>query len=177
MKIFHINWSGEIGGAEKLVYWLAQYQQGVTVGYMNKKGNLGKKLEKKGIKVVEFNMRNGYDLSRFVKYLTFIRREKFEIIHHHNGTPLVRLSKLFFPGAKFVEHIHGTGGREAPKWLPLHLLLWNWFTSPFIDLFLVPSNYFKKRAIRKERIAPHKITVIYHGIEIEELEEKGKQKT
>lgn len=174
MRILHINWSGKLGGAEKFVYTLAKYQcNGVfqcvpTIAYMNKKLTLGKRAEEQGIKVVEFNMGSGFDIINFVKYVSFIKRERFNVIHDHNGPPIVRLSKLFSPGSVFIQHIHGTkfGNRQ---WERLRVKLWKLATRWLVDHYIANSGHTKKMASTKEKIPLDCISIVYNGVDLSEF--------
>lgn len=173
MKILHINWSGDLGGAETFAYNLsvAQQQGGndVTLAYMSKKSILGTKAESRGIKVIGFNMCCGYDMAGFMQYARFIEGESFDIIHDHNGPPVVRLSKLFSKYSTFVQHIHGTKwGNE--KWENNTVLLWKKLTAGFVNQWIANSSHTKKIASDKESIPLSKISVIHNGIDLSEFQ-------
>ncbi|MCK4307520.1 glycosyltransferase [candidate division WOR-3 bacterium] len=170
MKVLHINWSGDLGGAENLAYELARHQ-GIptcrdTIAYMSKKSVLGKRAEQEGIRVVEFNMRSGFDIFNFKRYLSFIKQERFDIIHDHNGPPLVRLSKIWSPHSIFIQHIHGTKlGPE--KWESSRVLWWKRVTAKLVDWYIANSQYTREIAMRKEKISENLISVIYNGIDVD----------
>ncbi|MDD2889372.1 MAG: glycosyltransferase family 4 protein [bacterium] len=172
MKILHINWSGEIGGAETFVYNLAFAQKeshnDVTIAYMAKSSILGLKAQKTGIKTIEFNMCSGFDIIKGLKYVKFIRKEKFDIIHDHNGPPIVRLSKVFSGKSTFIQHIHGTKWGNI-KWEKREVILWKRITNKFVDCWIANSEHTKKIASLKERIHASNIKVVYNGINLSEF--------
>ncbi len=175
MKVLHINWSGDLGGAENLAYELARHQfvgasrrLAPTIAYMSRKSVLGNRAEQEGIKVVEFNMRSGFDIFNFKRYLSFIKQERFDIIHDHNGPPLVRLSKIWSPHSIFIQHIHGTKlGPE--KWESSRVLLWKRVTAKLVDWYIANSQYTREIAMRKEKISENLISVIYNGINVDKF--------
>jgi glycosyltransferase involved in cell wall biosynthesis len=168
MKILHINWSGELGGAENIVYIIAKEQvktgNDVTIAYMANKLVYGNRAKKEGIKVVEFNMCYGFDIGNFKRYIDYIKEERFDIIHDHNGSPLVRLSKLFCKTI-FIQHIHGTKFGNV-IWEKQSVLLWKRLTRRLVDHWVANSQHIKRIAAAKERIPLSKISVVYNGIDI-----------
>lgn len=172
MKILHINWSGELGGAETFVYNLAVTQKensnDVTIAYMAKRSILGSKAEKSGIKTIEVNMQSGFDIINWFNYVKFIKKEKFNIIHDHNGPPIVRLSKFFSSHSTFIQHIHGTKLGNI-KWEKKKVLLWKRLTNKFVDCWVANSENTKRIASIKERILLRNIEVIYNGINLSEF--------
>ncbi|MFA5032815.1 MAG: glycosyltransferase [bacterium] len=172
MKILHINWSGEIGGAETFVYNLAFAQKesrnDVTIAYMTKSSILGLKAQKTGIKTIEFDMCSGFDLIKGLNYIKFIRKEKFDIIHDHNGPPIVRLSKVFSGKSTFIQHIHGTKWGNI-KWEKREVILWKTITNKFVGCWIANSEHTKKIASLKERIPLSSIKVVYNGIKLSEF--------
>ncbi len=174
MKVLHINWSGDLGGAENLAYELAKQQSKgnsqytPTIAYMSRKSVLGCKAKQEIIRVFEFNMRSGFDILNFKRYLSFIKQEKFDIIHDHNGPPLVRLSKIWSPNSIFIQHIHGT--KFGPKkWETSRVLLWKSLTAGLVNRYIANSQYTKEIAMQKEKISGEKISVIYNGIDIDKF--------
>lgn len=172
MKILHINWSGNLGGAEKFVYNLAVAQKetdnDVTIAYMSKKSIIGTKADKSGLKTVEFNMRSGMDISDFIKYIQFIQEENYDIIHDHNGPPIVRLSKLFSPDSIFIQHIHGTKLGNI-KWEKRTVILWKQLTYKLVNHWVANSNSTKNIASIKEKIPLSLISVIHNGIDLSQF--------
>jgi glycosyltransferase involved in cell wall biosynthesis len=174
MKVLHINWSGKLGGAEKFALDLASQQKSATIAYMNKKLILGEKAKENGINVVEFNMGSGFDIINFIRYIFYIKHNKFDIIHDHNGTPLVRLSKIFCPESVFIQHIHGTKlGNE--KWERTYVILWKRITNCLIDHYIANSNHTKRIAHKKEKIPLSRTSVIYNGIELSKFKKADTQ--
>jgi glycosyltransferase involved in cell wall biosynthesis len=175
MNVLHINWAGKFSGAEKFARDVAIRQKEATIAYMNRKLALGEEVEEKGIRVVEFNMRSGFDVINFIRYIFFIMREKFDIIHDHNGPPLTRLSKLFSSKSIFIQHIHGTKF-GTQRWERFYVLLWNRFTSWLVDHYIANSNCIKKIVSNKEKISLARISVVYNGIELDNFTPTRPQK-
>ncbi|MBI4721545.1 MAG: glycosyltransferase [Candidatus Stahlbacteria bacterium] len=192
MKILHINWSGRLGGAERFVCSLALYQKAedrrqktegrrqrtvnrITIAYMSDKSVLGVETESKDIKVVEFKMRSGFDILNFIRYVFFILREQFDVIHDHNGPPLVRLSKLFSRRSIFIQHIHGTKFGNQ-KWERSYVILWNRLTCGLVDHYIANSSHTKKIVSAKENIPLSRISVVYNGIDLAEFTGIGDDK-
>lgn len=169
MKILHINGLGYFGGAETFTYLIAKEQMkmgnDVTIAYMSQKSVCGVWAEKEGIKTIEFNMCCGLDIINFKRYIEFIKNEKFDIIHDHNGPPIVRLSKFFCKTIVFIQHIHGTKLGNV-QWDKRSVLLWKKLTASLVDYWIANSQHIKRLAMTKEQIPLSKVSVVYNGIDI-----------
>jgi glycosyltransferase involved in cell wall biosynthesis len=168
MRVLHINWSGRLGGAERFAYSLAAHQDKATIAYMSQELTMGARAETNGISVAQFLMKSGFDLVGFLKYVVFIKSQQFDVIHDHNGPPLVRLSKLFSPRSVFIQHIHGTKWGNA-QWERTRVLFWKWTTNWLVDHYIANSEHTRRIASLKEKIPLRCISVISNGIDLSEF--------
>lgn len=169
MKILHINWSGDIGGAENFAFQLARTQKAdghdVAICYMTNRSIIGQQVIELGIKIFECEMRNAIDFFNFYKCLKLIQSEKYDIIHNHNGSPFLNIAKFFSPCSILINHCHGTRfGNE--KWESNSILFWNRLSSCLVDHYFANSGHTKKIIIDKYGLPDHRTSVLYNGIDL-----------
>lgn len=101
---------------------------------------------------------------RFIKYL--ISKLKINVVFISNssiGYEYLPVIKKKYPFIKVFDLLHGQGGKSENGGFPL-------FSSKFdkyINKKIVINNYLKKHIIENYNIEPHKISVIYNGIDID----------
>jgi glycosyltransferase involved in cell wall biosynthesis len=170
MKILHVNWSGALGGAENFALRLAKSQRDaghdITLMYMSKSYPIGKQAISSGINIIECNMKNGYDFANFAKFIHFIKKGKYDVIHNHNGAPILNLAKIFSHSSIFINHNHGTRFRNG-KQRKLNILLWNKFTYNLFDHHIANSESTKKIILSNYQILANKMSVLYNGIQLD----------
>ncbi len=169
-KILHLNWWGEIGGTERFTFTLASRQKAMglqpIIGYMTNSNVWDLKCRDACVPIVEFNMKNGYDLFRFLKYIIFLYKFKPDIIHAHDPTPLVYLTKLIYPKCIFIRHIHGSSlGNE--QWEKSLVILWNRLLLRYIDHFIANSNHTRSILLKKCFFPPGKVSIVFNGIDFD----------
>ncbi len=170
MKILHCNWSGEFGGSENFAYQLAKAQKAaghdVIIAYMANRLIIGQRAIDSGIKIFQCGMKNGYDFFHLSGCFQFVRKEKFDVIHNHDGSPLLNLIKLFLPGSVLIKHFHGTTlGNE--KWEKSSTLFWDKLSSGLIDHYITNSNHTKNIVMEKYGLPHYRISVLYNTIDLE----------
>lgn len=87
IRILFIIWSLERGGAERFLAGLLDHIDRTrfdpVLCCMNWKGEWAEPLEKKGIRVIALNKKNGVDLQAFGKLVRIIREGRFHIVNTH----------------------------------------------------------------------------------------------
>ncbi len=169
-RILHLNWWGVIGGTERFTFTLASKQKAMglkpVIGYMTNSNVWFLKCHDTHVPVVEFNMKNGYDLFHFFNYIIFLYKFRPDIIHAHDPTPLVYLTKLIYPKCKFIRHIHGSSlGNE--QWEKSRVILWNKLLLRYIDHFIANSNHTRNILIKKCFLPPERISIVFNGIDFD----------
>lgn len=88
IKIFHVIPSLNVGGREKILRELIRKRDkdkfDIGVCCLKKKGALSEQLEKDGVRVINFEKKDGIDVSLYFKLGFFFRKEKADIIHSHS---------------------------------------------------------------------------------------------
>jgi glycosyltransferase involved in cell wall biosynthesis len=178
-RILHLNWRGEIGGAERFTFNLASKQKDigmdVVIGYMADSHSWNIKCHETGIPVATFNMKNGFDFFHFLNYLIFLYRFKPDIIHAHDPTPMVYITKIFYPKCIFIRHVHGSNlGNE--KWEKTSVILWNRQFLKYVDHFIANSHHTKKILLIKYHLPEQKVSVVYNGIDLHQFKPNKTEK-
>lgn len=169
LKILHVNWSGNLGGTENFAFQLAKTQKiaehDITIAYMGKRSIIGQRAESTGIKTFECRMHSPVDFFNLSKCFRLVKKEKYDIIHNHNGSPFLNIAKFFSPGSILINHFHGTSlGNE--KWENSKVLLWKRISSCLVDHFFANSNFTKNMIMKKYGYPKHKVSVVYNGIDL-----------
>lgn len=170
MRIVHCNWSGTLGGAENFAYQLARAQKAaghdVVIAYMTSRLTIGQQAIDSGIRIFECRMKNGYDFFHLGRCFRFIGKEKFDVIHNHNGSRSLNAIKFFLPGSVLINHFHATSfGNE--KWEKSSTLFWNKLTSDLVDHYIANSDHTKNIIMEKYGLPHHRVSVLYNGIDLE----------
>ncbi len=178
-KVLHLNWQGGIGGAERFTFDLTLQQKDsgmdVVIGYMKDSNYWKIKCHELSISVVAFNMKNGFDIFHFINYLIFLYRFRPDIIHAHDPTPMVYITKIFYPKCKFIRHVHGSAiGNE--KWEKSSVILWGKLFLRYVDHFIANSNHTKKILFMKYNIPERRVSVIYNGIDLHQFKSNKTEK-
>jgi glycosyltransferase involved in cell wall biosynthesis len=102
--------------------------------------------------------------SYFIKYLIIKLKINTILISNSGiGYEYLPLIKKEYPSIKVFDLLHGQGGKSENGGFPL-------FSSKFdkyINKRIVINNYLKKHIVENYNIKPHKISVIYNGIDID----------
>lgn len=172
MRILHLNWSGNIGGIENYTINLAKKQRELgldaRIGYLSKVGILGDYARRFDIPVTEFGMSSGFDIFNFKAYINYIKSYKPDVVHAHDPTPIVYLSKLFYPRGKYIRHFHGTSIGNK-RWERKRALLFNNITTSLVDFFVTNSMSTKQIVLNKYKLIDNRIAVLYNGLDLDDF--------
>lgn len=94
IRVLYLLWSGGMGGAERHVFDLAlalpRERFSLTVCFFSHRGVYGELLESSGVTVREMGLSGGADLRGILRYIRWLRRSDFDIVHDHLSTPWAR---------------------------------------------------------------------------------------
>ena len=122
MKILQVISSLGNGGAEKFVVELCNElskKNDVTLCSFKKIEDwmIFPKKKNFNVKIIQFNKRNGHDISVYFNLIKLVRKEKIEIIHFHLDSTIKYILPLliFFTKAKFYYTIHSNLNSDKIK--------------------------------------------------------------
>ena len=94
IRVLCLLWSGGMGGAERHVVDLAlalpRDRFSLTVCFFSHRGVYGDFLQSNGVTVREMGLSGGADLRGILRYVRWLRRSEFDIVHDHLSTPWAR---------------------------------------------------------------------------------------
>ncbi len=168
MKVAHVTWHGGLGGASKLVFDLSLGMKDklgyeLTVVYATQGKELGGRLADNGIRVYQGGMRSGLDPIGAYRVFKFLRHNKFDIVHLHYFTPLLRMAVIL--GARhrtLITTRHVYIDYEGPFWY--YRLFNNLLSKPKDVLVGVSSSVFKE-ILGYRRIDRGRAMVISNGVD------------
>ncbi len=111
IHLLHILWEG-LGGAEKGVLDLTRHldpkKYAITVAILGRGGSTTDAIDRRGVRVVEFGGKAGWDVACFARFCVFLRSNPFGIIVNHDRTFFVNFALLpMHPRPVLVYHEHG----------------------------------------------------------------------
>ncbi|RJP56872.1 MAG: glycosyltransferase family 1 protein [Candidatus Auribacter fodinae] len=162
-RILHVLYSARIAGAEEYVRMItaaldpAKFES--TVCFMHTHDTMVDTMRNAGVPVRVIGMKNGLDLVRSLRFLSFVLREKFDLIHIHMPNVLaVTFSLMACKTVILHEHTIGAHAKRRKLLLPL--------LFKKIKKFVAVSHNTKNNLLRLQSIPERKLTVIHNGIEI-----------
>jgi glycosyltransferase involved in cell wall biosynthesis len=94
IRVLCLLWSGDLGGAERHVVDLAltlpRERFSLTICFFAHRGVYGDLLQSNGVTVREMGLKGGRDLRGILRYVRWLRRSDFDIVHDHLSTPWAR---------------------------------------------------------------------------------------
>jgi glycosyltransferase involved in cell wall biosynthesis len=155
-KLLYLITSLNIGGTEKFLVQLVDHlhdEYDITVCYMKDKGALGESLAQKGIPVVSY--------PGFTGLVKFMKQERFQLLHtflyRANITGRIAGKIAGVPITVSTRQAIDLWRRPYQVWLDLA-------TERFSDLIIANSQATRDVLIKKERVRPDKIEVVYNGV-------------
>lgn len=119
-KVMHVLTSLEVGGAEMVVLELLSHMperaSQTCVVTLRRRGPLAERVEALGVRVISLDVpTTGGALALALALARVVRRERPDIIHSHNSSPLVAtaLATLFTGGIRLVHTEHGRSSTES----------------------------------------------------------------
>lgn len=161
IKILHILWAGNKGGAEKnvsdIVTGLKDDFFVIDVLFLSKKGYWGNYLIDNGINVYSLNLKSAFSLKGLIIFIFFVLKHNYDFYHDHISAPFTNLL-LKLLNKKVIYTFHNAPILfENMNFIKRKLLL------SFADHYIVPSLFVKNYLANRQNIdSIH----IYHGVKI-----------
>jgi glycosyltransferase involved in cell wall biosynthesis len=165
LKVLHVLWSGEIGGTEEYITSLFRYfdssKYEIFLCFLSKQGTIYEDALKISRRVSFIGIKNGFDMLGGIKFISYLYKGKFDIVHLHTPNILTNLTVSLFTKTKkvFTEHV-SPGANELFEKRKLFYYL---FSSSMHKVIAI-SETVKQKLIKHMRIDPGKITVIHDGV-------------
>ncbi|ABL00069.1 glycosyltransferase [Pelobacter propionicus] len=171
-KIIHVVISMVVGGAERLVYDMVRYPvfaaNPPVVCCMDSLGELGEKLIREGYRVYCKGRRPGLDLEMVTWLRDIIRREKADVVHAHQYSPLFYAvpAALLAGRVKLVYTEHGRFYPERKSW---KRTLFNPLLALGVDHLVSISRATAQAMASYDNFPLRRIRVIHNGIDTTRL--------
>lgn len=166
-RILYLLWSGDLGGAERHVYDLVMALPPgrfvATVCFLSKASTIGGLLTQAEVRVAEIGLSNGYDLKGVLRFVRWLRKNQFDLVHDHLSTPWTRVvigTARLRSAVVYTEH----NGH-----LLANLDRWHWFWSRlsarYTDQFIAVSQSIKTLLVKNIGLSPGQIAVVYNCVD------------
>jgi len=168
IKILHVTFNMGIGGTERVILQLINgldsdcYECSILC-IDGEIGSIGNSLQEKGIQIISYNRKDGFDASLILYLHRLIKQQQFNVLHCHQYTPYFygALSSIFTKcKVIFTEH-----GRFYPDRYSWKRRIINQILYLTTDSITTISKATKDALIRYEWMPKKAISVIYNGIE------------
>ena len=169
MKVIHILWSGEIGGAERAVAQLAAYQRendtfDVAIGFGRAEGEFARRARTDGVCVHDFQLKSGHDL----RSVRRIRRvlAGYDVHHFHCAEIVVIMASLLCRKVRRI-YTHRGGLFSYP---PRQALRYALLAPIFRHFFAVTGTAQAARAVEELfRIPRSSVVRTFNGVDADTL--------
>lgn len=169
LKILHIISKLPIGGVEnQLLLVLKNYNREKFQPFvcsLSDKGEIGKEIEKIGIKVFALNkLKHTFDFSIVKDICNIIKREKIQIVrtHQYHANFYGRIAAKKSKVPCIVASVHNVYTRDKK----LHRRIINRFLAKFTDKIIAVSEEVKRDILKYDKIPEDKVQVIYNGVDL-----------
>lgn len=166
MHLLHILWTGDIGGAERAIFQLAQAQiqqtnYKIAVAFGQKRGHYAERLAEIGVEVVDLHLSSAHD----VLALPHLRQilMAYDAHHFHVAEPLIMLGSILTPGKQryytYRAGYHERRGKRALRFRIIGWLVRHWFTA-------VSANTAFGATVAENllHLPPESVLVTYNGL-------------
>ncbi|MBU0477483.1 glycosyltransferase [bacterium] len=160
MNILQVVLNLECGGLEKLVIDLSNELNSrglrTSIACIDKKGELAKEAEDKGIKVFSLEKGPDFDLGISARLFKILKKEKIDLVHTHNFGPLIYggiAAKM--AGIPCINTRHGRAEKKVNRFI------WNLNRK-----IVAVSEDAKKELLKHNKVDAGKVKVIYNGVSV-----------
>jgi L-malate glycosyltransferase len=171
-RIMHVVLSMEVGGAERLVYDMASSPRFAAarpvICCLDQLGELGVRLQECGFLVYCKGRRSGIDLSVISWLSEIMVRERIEVAHAHQYTPLF----YTVPAAKLagrVQVVYTEHGRFYPDRRSWKRSLFNPLLALGVDHLVSISAFTAQAMAEFDKLPFCRIKVIHNGVNLDRL--------
>jgi len=172
IHVLHILHHMKMGGVEHLVYDMTNAFSKLNIktticcldGIV---GELGERLQKKGIKIIVLNRKPGFDLRLIFDLSKIIKELNPDVVHVHQYTPwFYGISACIL--AKKKETIFSEHGRLYPDKLRIKRVIYNrLILLPHTKVITVDSIHLQNALVNYEKIPRRRIKILPNGIKLE----------
>ncbi|MDD5670484.1 MAG: glycosyltransferase, partial [Candidatus Omnitrophica bacterium] len=166
IRVCHLIWALEAGGAERQVVTMALWQKrhgfDPRVVCLTRKGLYAEELEKQGVSVTLVEKRPGLDFSIVGRLAAFLKENSIDVLHAHVPTANFwgRLAAAW-AGVRIV-FVHEHSALSATDW---KFRLVNWLLVPWTTRYIAVSGQIGDALVRAG-IPGKKVVVARNGIPI-----------
>ncbi|HPY08888.1 MAG: glycosyltransferase [Patescibacteria group bacterium] len=168
IKVMHIIPNLRGGGAERVCFDLLmnldadKYEKSLILFKDNGEGQIWREqLANRGVKIIALKKQYLFDLKNFREIFSAIKKNKPHILHTHLGGDIYgRLAGFLNKVPIIISTEHNLNKQERKGATCLKTL-----TSLWADMIFPVSEAVKQDAQKRYRLNPHKLTVIYNGID------------
>jgi len=166
IKVLFLITELNVGGAEMVVAKMAAHLNKdrfhCSVCSLLPDGRLADVLQEQGVKTLSLDIKSKLDLGGLFKLVRLLRREKIDILHTHlfHVNLLGRIAGRLAGVPVIISHQHGVERNRSKVRSLLDRL-----TSRYADLVISTCEVVKETLIKRDKISPGKIRIIYNGVE------------
>ena len=165
-RLLHILEEG-IGGAERLVLDLTRHlnleKYDITVAIIGQEGCVTDLIDRKKVRVLEFNCRSGFDILAMRSVFAFLFSHQFDIIHIHQRSILTNFALLAVrPRPVLVYHEHGALLRGSLKTRLFYKVF-----HRFYDVFITMNKEMSQCMMRTVRVPNDKIVIVKNSVDVD----------
>ncbi|MBU1853376.1 MAG: glycosyltransferase [Candidatus Omnitrophica bacterium] len=174
INVLHLVEDLKVGGLEKNISAIAlgidKAVFDVHVWCLVRGGKIFEELKANGIKTENLKMRSHRDVFFFMRLCGKLRRCDIKVIHLHGYSAAVvgRMAAVVSRVPVVIRHVQTTHDHYPRKKLIIERIL-GFFTDKIICCSMAVGD----SVIRKEKIPPSKIEVIYNGIDLDKFKVRG----
>lgn len=168
IRLLHILWGGILGGMQRLVVELTRHHNpekyDLTVAILTKSGKMTDQIDRNKIRVVEFGLSSSLDIRGFLRFFSFIRSNRFNIIHNHERTILMNLIIVALkPRPVLFYHEHGTVLLSGSYKTRLFYAIFSRYYNTFIAIHKEMADSMKRLVM----VPPEKLIVIENPVDVD----------
>ena len=171
IKILHVIWDDDFGGAEKhvldLVTHLNRSEFDCELCILHEdKDRIAKSVREAGITIHHLNLRSGFDIRGVIRFIRFARRQKYDIIHCHIYPLWIQIAIRLFTRSVSLITLHGRDIVDQPT---KRSVLTNRISRKATHAYIAPSMINKKANMELYGLRAERVFVVYHGIDLSEF--------
>ncbi len=167
MRVLQVIWDDDFGGAERHVLDLVTnlhppvFQCEVAILHTDS-DRISRDIKKRAVPIHRLRFRSGFDVLGAVRFIRFLRRERFDIVHTHIGPLWIQLAVSLFTRSVNIATEHSAQWKADPK---LRSVVMKRISRFFTDFYIVPSFFRKETIMRLYGIPGRQIQAVHHGID------------
>ncbi len=167
VKVMHLIHSLEMGGAQKVIAYLAGHHDRSrylpVVASLRRAGPLEGLFRDSGTEVVYFDKKSAFDAGCASRLRRYIRREGISLVNAHNFSASFwgRLAVMGLDDVAFIVTEHGRTGGVSPK-----LRWFNRLMSGGVDMIIAVSDETARFVGNVYPYNAHKVRTVVNGIDI-----------